>query len=167
MAIAAGLELQDVALAGDNGKRILQCRVLRNGVVVNSTLVGGAWEKLGFVQGVVRQIHSAEKTYDLTQSPAILVSFDNIPNAFRSKYGQYSFAVPNTSSFGSRIYYSSPVDSSCQRVKFPYTVTVDRLQMRLSNCDLKKLETVRGNAETTNQQGSEFIFVFTIRKKEK
>lgn len=158
--------MQNVALAVDDGRRTLQCRFTRNGVVVNSILVGGAWEKLGFRVGTQRQIHTAEKTFDLTQSPAILISFGNLPNVMRSKYGSYSFMVPNTSSFGSRIFYNSIVDRTCQHIKLPYPVSVDRLRIRLNNCDLKPLETVRANAVTTNSQGIECILVFTIKKNE-
>ena len=46
----------------------------------------------------------------------------------------------------------------------PYAVTADRLQMRLLNCDLKKLETAaQGVGQKKNDQGIECVFVFTLR----
>ena len=130
--------------------------------MVNATLIGGAWDKMGFEQGVLRQIHTSVRCYDLSQSPAIMVSFDNIPNVMKTKYGQYSFIIPNTTSFGARIFYTNTQESTCQRVLLPYEITVDRLQMRLLNCDLKKLETAAQNGRK-NEQGIECIFVFTLR----
>lgn len=142
--------MENVANQVDDGKRVLQCRFRRNGVIVNSVLFGGAWEKVGFEVGPVRQIHTSVRTYDFAQSPAILVSFDNLVNVMRNKYGNYSFFIPNTTVFGSRIFYNSIVERTCQTLILPHSVFVNRLRIKLTNCDLKKLETVRGNAATTN-----------------
>ena len=52
--VAGVVVMQDVPLAFDDGKRILQCRFTRNNVLVNSTLTGGAWDKLGIPTGALR-----------------------------------------------------------------------------------------------------------------
>ena len=80
----------------------------------------------------------------------------------RSKYGSYSFAIPNNSVFGSRLYYNSMYPETCQRVDLPYEVSTSRLKIRLLNCDLKLLETAAQNGQKNNQ-GIECIFVFTLR----
>ena len=50
--IDALIVMIDVPLAYDNGRKILQCRFTRNAANVNATLIGGAWEKMGFNTGV-------------------------------------------------------------------------------------------------------------------
>ena len=156
--------MESVAVA-QQFRQILSCRFLRNGALVNSTLSGGAWEKLGFDQGVVRQTHVGVRSFDLGQSPNILIGFDNIPNCFKSKYGNFSFQVPNSSAFGGRIIYVSPDETTSQHVKLPYNVSISRLGIKLYNGDLKKLQTAKqGNATADNRNGIECIFVFTIKR---
>lgn len=47
------------------------------------------------------------------QSPSIMVAFENVPNVMKTKYGEYSFVVPNNTTFGSRIYYVNTFEKTC------------------------------------------------------
>ena len=56
-----GYAIENVGFAADTGLRTYQCRFRRrvDNFIMNSTLVGDAWDKLGFVlDGVARQLHS-------------------------------------------------------------------------------------------------------------